>query len=216
MCGALLLTVVRASWLAFLASAICDGAASACVGARYLSLVLAPLPLVVAGLFLLQQRAKRWVLRFTRRFDSWRQTVQREGLRLLKSSPRHLFVGVGMDSIKAHWREWKLFDNGRLPMGHMHSDYLQIALERGVPALIAWLVLMALYARMLWRLQRQLSKESWIEQRGGAGRAGRTCRFHDQRPRPLQLGRFRSRNDLLHDHGIESGGYREAAVTANR
>jgi O-antigen ligase len=68
-----------------------------------------------------------------------------------------------MDSIKAHWRQWNLFDNGRLPMGHMHSDYLQIALERGLPALFAWLVLMALYARMLWRLQRQVSKENWIE-----------------------------------------------------
>jgi O-antigen ligase len=45
----------------------------------------------------------------------------------------------------------------------MHSDYLQIALERGVPALLAWLVLIALYARMLWRSQRQLAKENWFE-----------------------------------------------------
>jgi O-antigen ligase len=162
MCGALLLTVVRASWLAFLASAI----VMALIGLRWRALLVVgacAVPLVVAGLFLLQQ--KRNVGFFDSKDDSirWRQTVQREGLQLLKSNPRHLLVGVGMDSIKAHWLEWKLFDNGRLPMGHMHSDYLQIALERGVPALIAWLALMALYARMLWRLQRQLSKESWIE-----------------------------------------------------
>jgi O-Antigen ligase len=162
MCGALLLTVVRASWLSFLASAV----VIALLGLRWRALLIVgacAVPLIVAGLFLLQQ--KRNVGFFDSKDDSirWRQTVQREGLQLLKSSPRHLLVGVGMDSIKAHWREWKLFDNGRLPMGHMHSDYLQIALERGVPALIAWLALMALYARMLWRLQRQLSKESWIE-----------------------------------------------------
>ncbi|MGQ0760469.1 MAG: O-antigen ligase family protein [Acidobacteriota bacterium] len=162
MCGALLLTVVRASWLAFLASAL----VMALIGLRWRAILIVgacALPLIVAGLFVLQQ--KRNVGFFDSKDDSirWRQTVQREGLQLLKSNPRHLLVGVGMDSIKAHWREWKLFDNGRLPMGHMHSDYLQIALERGLPALIAWLALMALYARMLWRLQRQLSKESWIE-----------------------------------------------------
>ena len=162
MCAALLLTVVRASWLAFLASAI----VMALIGLRWRAVLIVggcAVPLVVAGLFLLQQ--KRNVGFFDSKDDSirWRQTVQREGLQLLKSNPRHLLLGVGMDSIKAHWREWKLFDNGRLPMGHMHSDYLQIALERGVPALMLWLALMALYARMLWRLQRQVSKENWIE-----------------------------------------------------
>jgi len=41
-----------------------------------------------------------------------------------------------MDSIKKHWREWGLFDNGKIPVGHMHSNLLEIALERGVPALL--------------------------------------------------------------------------------
>jgi O-antigen ligase len=36
----------------------------------------------------------------------------------------------------------------------MHSNLLQIALERGVPALIVWLILLGLYARMLWKLVR--------------------------------------------------------------
>jgi len=66
---------------------------------------------------------------------------------------------VGMDSIKGHWREWGLFDNGKLPVGHMHSNLLQIALERGVPALIVWLMLLVLYARMLWKLVRRSMDE---------------------------------------------------------
>lgn len=160
--GALLLTVVRASWLSFLIS----GALIAVLGLRWRTLIVigaCALPLVLAGTFILHQ--KRNVGFFDSHDDSirWRQTVQREGLHLLVSKPRHLLVGVGMDSIKAHWRAWGLFDNGRLPMGHMHSDYLQVALERGVAALLAWLILMSLYARMLWRLQRQLTKENWIE-----------------------------------------------------
>jgi O-antigen ligase len=171
LCGALLLTVVRASWAAFLVSAVLI----ALLGLRWRALLVigaCALPLVLVGFYVLHQ--KRSVGFFDPNDDSirWRQTVQREGLQLLTSSPRHLLVGVGMDSIKSHWRAWKLFDNGRLPMGHMHSDYLQIALERGVPALLAWLILMALYARMLWRLRRRLSKENWIERGLALGALG--------------------------------------------
>jgi len=82
---------------------------------------------------------------------------------LLTSNPRHLAVGVGMDSIKARWRQWGLFEGGKLPMGHMHSDYLQIALERGVPALIAWLILMATYGWTLWRARGRVARENWVE-----------------------------------------------------
>ena len=64
-----------------------------------------------------------------------------------------------MDSIKGHWREWGLFDNGRQPIGHMHSNPLQIALERGVPALIVWLRLLGLYARLLWQLTRREAQD---------------------------------------------------------
>ncbi len=162
MCIALLLTVTRASWLALLVSA----ALMATVGLSRRALIVVgacALPLIAAGMFILHQ--KRNVGFFDQKDDSirWRETVQREGLNLLVSKPRHLLVGVGMDSIKGHWREWGLFDNGRIPMGHMHSDYLQIALERGVPALIVWLILLGTYARMLWRLQRRVPAENWIE-----------------------------------------------------
>jgi O-Antigen ligase len=169
--GALMLTVVRASWLSFLISATLI----AVLGLRWRTLIVigaCALPLVLAGTFILHQ--KRNVGFFDSHDDSirWRQTVQREGFHLLVSNPRHLLVGVGMDSIKSHWRPWGLFDNGRLPVGHMHSDYLQIALERGVPALFAWLTLMTLYARMLWQSQRKLSKENWVERGIALGALG--------------------------------------------
>ena len=148
---ALALTVTRASWVGFFVSASLMLLVSA--SRRTLLIVGAcAIPLVLAGLFVLQQ--KRNIGFFDQRDQSttWRETVWSEGINLLISKPRHMLVGVGMDSIKSHWREWGLFDNGRLPVGHMHSNLLQIALERGVPALIVWLLLIGLYARMLWRL----------------------------------------------------------------
>jgi hypothetical protein len=35
------------------------------------------------------------------------------------------------------------------------KTHKQIALERGVPALIVWLILLGVYVRMLWRIQRR-------------------------------------------------------------
>ncbi|HEU5237810.1 MAG TPA: O-antigen ligase family protein [Pyrinomonadaceae bacterium] len=161
-CGALLLSVTRASWLSFLFSALLIAA----LGLRRRALIvigLCLIPIILGGLFLLQQ--KRQVGFFDKKDDSiaWRQKIWREGFQLLTSSPRHLVVGIGMDSIKARWREWGLFEGGKLPMGHMHSDYLQIALERGVPALIAWLILMGTYGWTLWRARGQVPNENWIE-----------------------------------------------------
>jgi O-antigen ligase len=112
------------------------------------------IPLILGAVFLLQQKRSIGFVDRNDQSTTWRETVWREGVQLLVSKPRHLLVGVGVDSIKGHWREWGLFDNGRLPVGHMHSNLLQIALERGVPALIVWLVLLGLYARMLWRIVR--------------------------------------------------------------
>jgi len=37
-------------------------------------------------------------------------------------------------------------------MSHFHSTYLQIAVERGIPALIAWLWFCIAYGVFLWRL----------------------------------------------------------------
>jgi O-antigen ligase len=160
--GALLLSVTRASWLSFLLSATLIAVLS--LSRRALIVIgLALVPIVLGGLFLLQQ--KRQVGFFDKKDDSivWRGKIWREGFHLLTSNPKHLAVGIGMDSIKAHWREWGLFEGGKLPMGHMHSDYLQIALERGLPALAAWLILLGTYAWMLWRTRARLAREDWIE-----------------------------------------------------
>jgi O-antigen ligase len=113
------------------------------------------IPLVLGGVILLQQKRNVGFIDKQDQSTSWREMVWREGFHLLVNNPRHLLVGVGMDSIKGHWREWGLFDNGRQPIGHMHSNLLQIALERGVPALIVWLLLLGVYGWTLLRLVRR-------------------------------------------------------------
>ncbi|HET7113373.1 MAG TPA: O-antigen ligase family protein, partial [Pyrinomonadaceae bacterium] len=151
---ALAMTVTRGSWIGF---AVSVAAMLLLTASRRTALIVAgcAVPLVLAGFLLLQQRRNVGFFDSADQSTSWRQMVWREGFDLLVSKPRHLLVGVGIDSIKGHWREWGLFDNGRQPIGHMHSNLLQIALERGVPALILWLLLFVIYIRLLWRLIRQ-------------------------------------------------------------
>jgi len=155
---ALGLTLTRASWAGFFLSLMLMLLLS--VSRRTIALVVVcAIPIVIAGALFLQ--AKRNVT-FVDQQDlstTWRETVWREGYHLLMSKPRHLAFGIGMDSIKGHWREWGLFEGGKIPIGHMHSDFLEIALERGVPALIAWLWLLGAYGWMLYSLLRRLRCE---------------------------------------------------------
>ncbi|MBC7931992.1 MAG: O-antigen ligase family protein [Rubrivivax sp.] len=159
---ALILTVTRASWAGFLISTI----TIALLGASRRTLLVVAgvaLPLVVAGLFVLQQKRQVGFIDTKEGSTSWRLIVWREGLDVLASSPRHLLVGVGMDSLKRHWREWGMFDGGRQPWGHLHSTPLQIAFERGLPTLLVWLAWLFVYGRMLWRLARRGVVENWVE-----------------------------------------------------
>ncbi|HZG53272.1 MAG TPA: O-antigen ligase family protein [Pyrinomonadaceae bacterium] len=169
---ALLLTVTRASWLSFLLSLVVMSLVGVGGKRAALAVALGALLVVPLGLYVLQQ--KRGVGFFDRKDGSisWRATVYREGFELFAREPRHVLVGVGMDSLKRHWREWGLFDKGRLPVGHMHSTPLQLALERGLPALLLWLTVVFLYARMLWRLCRARARADWRERGLALGALG--------------------------------------------
>jgi O-antigen ligase len=95
---------------------------------------------------------------------------------VLTSEPRHLIVGIGMDSLKTHWQDWQMFDNGKQPIGHLHSTPLQLAFERGIPTLIAWIIWMFLYLRMLRRALKQESL-GWLERGILLGAFGGTIGF---------------------------------------
>jgi len=122
------------------------------LGRKWLLVAVAvALPVALVGILFLQQ--SRQVGFFDANDESirWRQTVWREGFDLWTSSPRNFIFGVGMDSIQRYAGEWHLFDNGRLNMGHFHSTPLNLVVERGLPALLLWLIVLGVYARSLWR-----------------------------------------------------------------
>ena len=174
---ALEMTLTRASWIGFAVSAAVMLTLTTSRRTILMVLVFA-IPLILASAILLQQ--KRSIGFFDRQDQStsWREIVWREGFDLLVSKPRHLVFGVGADSIKGYWKQWGLFDNGRQPIGHMHSNPLQIALERGVPTLLVWLILLGLYVRMLWRRIRSSDFDNEDFPRGLAlGALGGTIGF---------------------------------------
>ena len=174
-CIALFLTVTRASWAGFLISA----AVMIIVGTTrktVLICILCAVPVAFAGIYYLQQKRNVGFIDTGDNSTTWRMTVWREGFGVLVSNPRNLAVGIGMDSLKSHWQDWHMFDNGNLPLGHMHSTPLQIAFERGVPTLIAWIIWMFIYLRMLWRSFRRKDLE-WFERGILLGALGGTIGF---------------------------------------
>ena len=56
--------------------------------------------------------------------------------------PEHPVFGHGMDAMKRHWTEWGFPGKDML---HLHSTPLQLAFDRGLPLLVLWLWLMALF-----------------------------------------------------------------------
>jgi hypothetical protein len=154
----LLLTVTRASQLAFLISAFVIVIFN---GNRKILLSLTAIILPVALLGTIYLQKTRNVGFFDQKDNSitWRQTVWHEGFDLATQNLRHLTVGVGMDSIKRYAKDWHLFDDGKLPMGHFHSTPLQLAVERGLPALLLWLLILGVYFKELKsKIKNQKSK----------------------------------------------------------
>jgi O-antigen ligase len=150
MCLAMLLTVTRASQMGFMIAAFIILLFS---GSRKLILaaVLLTLPIAIGALLFLQQTRQIGVADAADPSTQYRATMWRDGFRLWTQNPRHFVFGIGMDSVKKHWQEWGMFDGGRLPIGHFHSTPVQIAVERGLPALLLWLAILGIYWRTLWK-----------------------------------------------------------------
>ena len=60
-------------------------------------------------------------------------------------------VGHGVDAVHRHWREWGFPGD---TIVHTHSTPLQLAFERGLPALLFWLWLLAAFWLALSRAER--------------------------------------------------------------
>ena len=119
---------------------------------RVISLAVLVLVVLAASLWFQHARGKGW---YQKNDDGseYRELMWRDGARLVRQHP---WFGVGMDSIYRHWQEWDIQAYQRFPhlKSHFHSAYVQTAVEAGVPALLAWLWILAsllvLLARLVW------------------------------------------------------------------
>jgi hypothetical protein len=83
----------------------------------------------------------------------FRMLMWEDGLRLVREHP---WFGVGMETVRMHWQEWNL--RGFIlyhVQSHFHSTLLQIAVERGLTTLAAWLWFVVAYFTFLVRLLRK-------------------------------------------------------------
>jgi O-antigen ligase len=82
-------------------------------------------------------------------------------LRMIREHP---WVGVGPGSIPLVYTEY--LPPGATPMigyhDHLHDSFLQLAAERGLPCLIAWLWFMLALAWQTLRIRRRLSRLRWV------------------------------------------------------
>jgi hypothetical protein len=108
--------------------------------ARWLSLAGICLLLAVGAFAVYQTRAQH-ALSLQDPSSSLRLEVARVGLSRMLLHP---LFGHGMDSMHVHWNEWGFPGTDML---HLHSTPLQLAFDRGLPALAFWLWIMWL----LWQ-----------------------------------------------------------------
>jgi O-antigen ligase len=101
--------------------------------------------LATAALGLLLLAATFWI-HHTRGLDwvgihdagtQYRVLMWEDGLRFVRQHP---WFGVGMATTFQHWQEWNIRAYALYhAQWHFHSDIMQLAVERGLPALAAWL-----------------------------------------------------------------------------
>ena len=155
--GALGATFTRASWGAFVFGVM----AVLCFRLRWRGRALT-LVLAFFSIFLMNTLLERWrgvgFYDPADMGDQYRQLMWADGMRLISEYP---WFGVGMDSSKTAWQElglraWEKF-GWQL---HFHSTPIQLAVERGLLGLTAWVAVVATY---LWVLVRTLHRShDWM------------------------------------------------------
>ncbi|MBA3514219.1 MAG: O-antigen ligase family protein [Pyrinomonadaceae bacterium] len=124
-------------------------------------LVPAALVLVLAlGAFIVWQTRAEQALWFRDDSASLRLTVAYVGVSRIMLHP---IFGHGMDAMHLHWNEWGF--PGQEMLG-LHSTPLQLAFDRGIPALALWLWVMAAFWLMTTRAERILRDSPKKNQHG--------------------------------------------------
>lgn len=148
---ALVMTASRAVIAAFIGALLI---VSVRVGRRAVMIsLIAALLLGALGVYIVSSVRQQITTSFDDDSAARRIGYMRAGLKLI---PKHPLLGVGMDSHKRHWQEWE-FPGDYIT--HTHSTPIQIAVERGLPALGCYVWLITAMILMAWRGYGQAKKD---------------------------------------------------------
>jgi hypothetical protein len=106
--------------------------------------------LLVVGAFVVYQTRAHQALWLQDPSSSLRVEVAKVGLSRIM---RHPLFGHGMDAMHVHWNEWGFPGRDIL---HLHSTPLQLAFDRGLPALLFWLWIVWLFWQTASRGEKRL------------------------------------------------------------
>jgi len=88
----------------------------------------------------------------------YRMLMWRDGLQLIREHP---WFGVGMYTIRDAWWKFDLAAYRKYALrSHFHSTPIQLAVEMGLPVLIAWLLLMGTYWLLLLKLAARAREQA--------------------------------------------------------
>jgi O-antigen ligase len=79
------------------------------------------------------------------------------GVEMIRDYP---ITGVGLDMVERMYPLYRRDDAPRWRVPHLHNNIMQIAAERGLPALAAYLWLMGAFFTVTWRALPRLSGRS--------------------------------------------------------
>ena len=144
---ALALTLTRSAWIGMLAGAIL----LLCLRNRRLLVLV---PMIVLGLYLvLPDNVARRVHSVVRPDTSGRDRVHmlEAGLRMISAHP---LLGVGPGLVENVYPIYVAPEAPRFTNPHLHNNFVQIAAERGIPSVLAWMFLMWTGGLTAWQSYR--------------------------------------------------------------
>jgi O-antigen ligase len=150
---ALLMTLTRASWLAFAFGCVVE----LCFFVKHWSRNLIIPAIVIVAIAGTSLAMHRWrstgIIDLNDPGDDYRVLMWRDGVRLITAHP---WFGVGMNVVRDAPSKFDLAAVKKYGvLLHFHSTPIQIGVESGLLVLTAWIALMAAYWLMLMRLVRQ-------------------------------------------------------------
>ncbi len=144
-CGALLLTLTRNAWVgAFLGLILLF----AFIRPRYVPLGIV---LILLGFLIVPTAVQQ---RIASTFDLQDETIK-DRIRMIEIGREIIddypVTGVGPEMVKRVYLEYQTQINKK-PMPHLHNNFIQIAAERGLLTLFAWIAFLSALVFYLWRI----------------------------------------------------------------